>query len=125
MAPRPLAENILYFCQYSVLDYALFDRVFLLFSENSHINHSDESLYTKPRKSSTSSTSSSSTGGGISNHLSASNPDLSLLGGLTVPDSAGDYPDHVVKVYRADQSFKYLPIHKVSMCCVQYTVMGK
>lgn len=75
------------------------------------INHSDESLYTKPsRKSSTSSSSSSTLG--PSNHMSASNPDLSSLT-LGVEDK-NDFPEHVVKVYRADQSFKFLLIHKVS-----------
>ncbi|XP_070185969.1 rap guanine nucleotide exchange factor 2-like isoform X2 [Littorina saxatilis] len=74
------------------------------------INHSDESLYTKPsRKSSTSSSSSSNTG--VPNHMSASNPDLSTLT-LGVPDDKNDFPEHVVKVYRADQSFKFLLIHK-------------
>ncbi|XP_048248295.1 rap guanine nucleotide exchange factor 6-like isoform X4 [Haliotis rufescens] len=80
-------------------------------SNNGSMNHSDESLYPNPsRKSSTSSTSSSNTGT-MTNHLSASNPDLSLAG-LTVNDAASDFPEHVVKVYKADQSFKYLPIHK-------------
>ncbi|XP_041363202.1 rap guanine nucleotide exchange factor 6-like isoform X3 [Gigantopelta aegis] len=80
-------------------------------SEGNNMNHSDESLYTKPsRKSSTSSTSSSNAG--LSNHLSASNPDLTSLGGVSVNDLNFDFPDHVIKVYKADQSFKYLPIHK-------------
>ncbi|KAK6187380.1 hypothetical protein SNE40_005425 [Patella caerulea] len=82
-------------------------------SENtSNINHSDESLYTnsKPsRKSSTSSNSSSNTGGGMTNHLSASNPDLSSF---LFENMSSDYPEHVVKVFRADQSFKFLLIHK-------------
>ncbi|KAL5018416.1 hypothetical protein ScPMuIL_004138 [Solemya velum] len=79
-------------------------------SEN-NINHSDENLYTQQhsRKSSTSSNSSSTAG--LCNHLSASNPDLSSLG-VGMDDSKYDFPEHVVKVYRADQSFKYLLIHK-------------
>ena len=48
----------------------------------------------------------------MSNHLSASNPDLSTAG-LIIDDKPNDFPEHVVKVFRADQSFKYLLIHKV------------
>ncbi|XP_076440019.1 rap guanine nucleotide exchange factor 2-like [Babylonia areolata] len=78
------------------------------FAGNS-INHSDESLNIKPsRKSSTSSSSSSITG--PSNHLSASNPDLSTLT-LGIEDKA-EFPEHVIKIFRADQSFKFLLIHK-------------
>ena len=44
--------------------------------------------------------------------MSASNPDLSSLT-LGVEDK-NDFPEHVVKVYRADQSFRFLLIHKVS-----------
>jgi len=70
------------------------------------MNKSDESLYSGPmRQQSTSSLSP-----GISSHLSASNPDLSSL---NLDDSRQDVPEYVVKVYRSDQSFKYLPIHKV------------
>lgn len=77
---------------------------------NRNINHSDESLYSKPSRKSSSSSSSSTTG--FSNHLSASNPDISSL--TLGVDDRSDYPEHVVKVYRADQSFKFLLIHKVS-----------
>eukprot|EP00106_Octopus_bimaculoides_P019406 XP_014786848.1 PREDICTED: rap guanine nucleotide exchange factor 2-like isoform X2 [Octopus bimaculoides] len=78
-------------------------------SDNS-MNHSDESLYTKPsRKSSTSSSTSSSTAG-MSSHLSISNPDLSVSG-LT-DDPKTDFPDHVLKIYRSDQSFKYLTVYR-------------
>ncbi|XP_060559630.1 rap guanine nucleotide exchange factor 6-like isoform X9 [Ruditapes philippinarum] len=75
------------------------------------LNHSDENLSTHglSRKSSTSSGSSSNTG--MSNHLSASNPDLSSAN-LGADDKPVEYPEHVVKVYRSDQSFKYLLIHK-------------
>ena len=45
--------------------------------------------------------------------MSASNPDLSSLT-LGVEDKS-DFPEHVVKVYRADQSFRFLLIHKVSL----------
>ncbi|XP_060082252.1 rap guanine nucleotide exchange factor 6-like isoform X3 [Ylistrum balloti] len=72
------------------------------------MNKSDESLYSGPLRQ-ISTTSSSSLSPGMSSHLSASNPDLSSL---TVEDVKQDIPDHVVKVYRADQSFKFLPIHK-------------
>ncbi|XP_069123815.1 rap guanine nucleotide exchange factor 6-like isoform X9 [Argopecten irradians] len=72
------------------------------------MNKSDESLYQGPLRQ-TSTTSSSSLSPGMSTHLSASNPDLSSL---SVDDVKQDIPDHVVKVYRADQSFKFLPIHK-------------
>ncbi|ESO87122.1 hypothetical protein LOTGIDRAFT_107273 [Lottia gigantea] len=96
---KTLGSMIYYLCHFS--------------ESNSNINHSDESLYTnsKPsRKSSTSSSSSSNTVG-MCNHLSASNPDLSSLG-FAIDNLTTDFPEHVVKVYRADQSFKYLLIHK-------------
>ncbi|XP_045212105.2 rap guanine nucleotide exchange factor 6-like isoform X7 [Mercenaria mercenaria] len=75
------------------------------------LNHSDENLSSHglSRKSSTSSGSSTNTG--MSNHLSASNPDLSSAN-LGADEKPVEYPDHVVKVYRSDQSFKYLLIHK-------------
>ncbi|XP_033756431.1 rap guanine nucleotide exchange factor 6-like isoform X5 [Pecten maximus] len=76
--------------------------------EGECMNKSDESLYSGPLRQ-TSTTSASSLSPGMSGHLSASNPDLSSL---TVDDVKQDIPDHVVKVYRADQSFKFLPIHK-------------
>ncbi|CAI9720796.1 rap guanine nucleotide exchange factor 2 isoform X14 [Octopus vulgaris] len=79
-------------------------------SSDNSMNHSDESLYTKPsRKSSTSSSTSSSTAG-MSSHLSISNPDLSVSG-LT-DDPKTDFPDHVLKIYRSDQSFKYLTVYR-------------
>lgn len=79
-------------------------------SDNS-MNHSDESLYTKPsRKSSTSSSTSSSTAG-MSSHLSVSNPDLSVSG-LNIDDAKTEFPENVLKIYRSDQSFKYLPVYK-------------
>lgn len=72
------------------------------------MNHSDENLSHLSRKSSTSSGSSSNTA--MSNHLSASNPDLHSA---TLDDKPAEIPEHVVKVYRSDQTFKYLLIHKV------------
>ena len=76
--------------------------------EFENMNKSDESLYSGVNHG-MSKTSSSSLTVQIPNHLSASNPDLSLL---MVEDPKQEFPDHVVKVFRADQSFKYLPIHK-------------
>ena len=82
---------------------------FVPFSDTA-LNRSEENIFQLSRKSSTSSGSSSNTG--MSNHLSASNPDLSTTG-LIIDDKPNDFPEHVVKVFRADQSFKYLLIHKV------------
>lgn len=82
------------------------------------MNKSDESLYSASIHN-TSKSSSSSLTVQMPNHLSASNPDLSLL---SVEDTKPDYPDHVVKVFRADQSFKYLPIHKVGNKIYLYSV---
>lgn len=72
------------------------------------MNKSDESLYSGSGYNTHKSMSSLTVQ--TPNHLSASNPDLSLL---SVDDTKHEIPDHVVKVYRADQSFKFLPIHKV------------
>lgn len=79
----------------------------MFFSES--LNRSDESLYKGP-SSRLPSASSLTTLGVQSQHLSASNPDLSAL---TVEESIKEYPDLVVKVYKADQTFKYLLISKV------------
>lgn len=79
------------------------------FSES--LNRSDESLYKGPSsRSRLPSASSLSTLGVQSQHFSASNPDLSAL---TVEESIKEFPDLVVKVYKADQTFKYLAITKV------------
>lgn len=46
----------------------------------------------------------------------ASDPDLTSLSATDVSDDAFsqyDGPEHVVKVFRLDQSFRYLLIHKV------------
>ena len=83
--------------------------IFDSFSDTS-LNRSEENICQLSRKSSTSSGSSSNTA--MSNHLSASNPDVSSAG-LIVDDKPQEFPEHVVKVFRADQSFKYLLIHKV------------
>ncbi|GFR59964.1 Rap guanine nucleotide exchange factor [Elysia marginata] len=80
--------------------------------DSSSINHSDESLYSKPSRKSSTSSSSSNPGGGtlLGNHLSASNPDITSMGLMV--DDRSDIPEHVVKVYKSDQAFKYLQIHK-------------
>jgi len=56
-------------------------------------------------------------------HLSASNPDLTSLGQYTDPgvSSQPDYPEHVLKVYRADQSYKYFLVHRVSQLFLSFT----
>ncbi|GAB6028163.1 hypothetical protein CHUAL_002370 [Chamberlinius hualienensis] len=43
---------------------------------------------------------------------SHSNPDLSSLQGYYDADIRPDYPEHVLKVYRSDQTCKYLLVHK-------------
>uniref|UniRef100_A0A2C9LIN6 Rap guanine nucleotide exchange factor 2 n=1 Tax=Biomphalaria glabrata TaxID=6526 RepID=A0A2C9LIN6_BIOGL len=78
--------------------------------DTASINHSDESLYSKPSRKSSTSSSSSNTGVTLSNHFSASNPDITSIG--LIVDDRNNMPEHVVKVYRSDQSFKYLLIHK-------------
>ena len=40
---------------------------------------------------------------------SHSNPDLTLC----CDEGRSEYPEYVIKVYKADQSFKYLPLHRV------------
>lgn len=47
-------------------------------------------------------------------HLSASNPDLSSAGQY-LDDRGRDYPEHVLRVYRADQTCKYFLVHRVSI----------
>ncbi|XP_014679992.1 PREDICTED: rap guanine nucleotide exchange factor 2-like [Priapulus caudatus] len=50
--------------------------------------------------------------------LSHSNPDLTTIaaamtaGGYGVEDGRPDFPEHVLKVYKADQTYKYLLVHK-------------
>ncbi|CAL1529208.1 unnamed protein product [Lymnaea stagnalis] len=78
--------------------------------ESASINHSDESLYSKPSRKSSTSSSSSNTGTTLSSHFSASNPDITSVG--LIVDDRNEMPEHVVKVYKSDQTFKYLLIHK-------------
>jgi len=62
-------------------------------------------------------------------HLFASNPDLASLTS-SCDDASGtlvsrrrEVPDHVVKIYRADQTFRYLVVHRVgSYSCLCSTM---
>lgn len=93
-------------------------KLWLLFcSEN--LNRSDESLYKGPSSRSRLPSASSLTLGVQSQHLSASNPDLSAL---SVEESIKEFPDMVVKVYKADQTFKYLAITKVSIWFIHWYI---
>ena len=47
-------------------------------------------------------------------HLNASNPDLSSIGGYS-DDGRSDFPEHVLKIYKADQVCKYILLHRVSL----------
>lgn len=75
-------------------------------------NASDSDMLARSRQSSASSTTSSMAS---SSQLSSSNPDLSttIIGGFAVlDDTKNDFPEHVLKVYRADQTCKYFLVHK-------------
>ncbi|KAL8569549.1 hypothetical protein ACOMHN_002095 [Nucella lapillus] len=77
------------------------------------INHSDESLNaksTRPTSTASTASSSSSSTSAVFSQRSASNPDLTTLT-LGVEEKE-DMPQFVVKVFRADQSFKFILIHK-------------
>jgi len=50
---------------------------------------------------------------------SNSSPDVTQLSAYSI-DSNLDIPEHVLKVYRADQSYKYFLVHKVSS--LEYSV---
>ncbi|XP_048763340.1 rap guanine nucleotide exchange factor 2-like isoform X8 [Ostrea edulis] len=76
---------------------------------NESLNRSDESLYKGPSRARLPSSNSLYSLGVQSQHLSASNPDLSAL---PVEESAKEFPDMVVKIYKADQTFKFLAITK-------------
>lgn len=43
---------------------------------------------------------------------SNSSPDITQLSAYSI-DNTLDIPEHVLKVYRADQSYKYFLVHKV------------
>ena len=50
----------------------------------------------------------------LKTRLSSSHPDLSSLQLLQPPDHRpGDFPEHCLKVFRADHACRYLLIHKV------------
>ncbi|XP_038060264.1 rap guanine nucleotide exchange factor 2-like isoform X3 [Patiria miniata] len=54
---------------------------------------------------------------GSNPYLSNSNPDLSSIASIPMYESStymggNDYPEHVLKLYRADQSCKYFLVHK-------------
>jgi Rap guanine nucleotide exchange factor 2 len=46
-------------------------------------------------------------------YMNHSNPDLTSI---CYDDPRADYPEHALKVFKADQSSKYLLIHKVKHC---------
>ena len=46
-------------------------------------------------------------------YMSHSNPDLTSI---CYEDPRADYPEHALKVFKADQTSKYLLIHKVRDC---------
>lgn len=79
--------------------------------DSESLNRSDESLYKGPSRARLPSSNSLYSLGVQSQHLSASNPDLSAL---PVEESAKEFPDMVVKIYKADQTFKFLAITKVT-----------
>ncbi|XP_022246938.1 rap guanine nucleotide exchange factor 6-like isoform X4 [Limulus polyphemus] len=89
-------------------------------NSESQLNSSDDSLYSLRSGSSNGSTNhhrtravspKRSSGSGSLYH-SHSNPDLASLSAYYEPELRPDFPEHVLKVYRADQTFKYLLIHK-------------
>ncbi|XP_013399838.1 rap guanine nucleotide exchange factor 6 isoform X2 [Lingula anatina] len=78
-------------------------------------NHSDNDL-TCPQRSRQSSTSSASSNTSAQQQqMSNSSPDISatILGSFAVmDDTRNDFPEHVLKVYRSDQSCKYFLVHR-------------
>ena len=53
-------------------------------------------------------------------YLSNSNPDLTSIASIPMYEAStyvggNDYPEHVLKLYRADQSCKYFLVHKVRL----------
>ncbi|XP_067136215.1 rap guanine nucleotide exchange factor 6-like isoform X3 [Centruroides vittatus] len=89
-------------------------------NSESHLNSSDDSLYSAHSNSSAGSGShggrsaspSRSSGGNNRLYHSHSNPDLTSLATYYEHDLKLDYPEHVLKVYRSDQTFKFLLVHK-------------
>ncbi|PRD35235.1 UNVERIFIED_CONTAM: Rap guanine nucleotide exchange factor 2 [Trichonephila clavipes] len=87
-------------------------------NHESQLNSSDDSLYSIHSGSSAGSgglgvrtASPHRTAGGTLYH-SHSNPDLSSVAALNEPSLSLDYPEHVLKVYKSDQTFKFLLVHK-------------
>ena len=80
-------------------------------SSDASVNSYDEtsSSYSRGRKGSASSNSSSPIHT-PSLSQSHSNPDLTLCW----EEGRSEYPEYVIRVYKADQAFKYLLIHRVS-----------
>lgn len=89
------------------------------FSSESHLNSSDDSLYSVNSSSSGGSGNYSGRGSspqpchGGSLYHSHSNPDLTSL--QPSDELRLEFPEHVLKVYRSDQTCKYLLIHKVKL----------
>ncbi len=96
--------------------------MFLSLCSDPQLNMDDSSSDTsrgharKPSGSSSTSSPLHTPGHAAGQHLSASNPDLSSIG-LSSDDgrsSGSEYPEHVLKIYRADQTCKYILLHRVS-----------
>ncbi|XP_076369185.1 rap guanine nucleotide exchange factor 2-like isoform X2 [Tachypleus tridentatus] len=79
------------------------------------LNSSDDSVFSlksnDPTKYQSTASPKRSCGGGTLHH-SHSNPDLASLSAYNEPQMWPDFPEHVLKVFRTDQSFKYLLVHK-------------
>ncbi|XP_022258450.1 rap guanine nucleotide exchange factor 2-like [Limulus polyphemus] len=82
------------------------------------LNSSDDSMFSLKSGSSNDPTnyqraaSPKRSSGGGNLHHSHSNPDLASLSAYYEPQMWPDFPEHVLKVYRTDQTFKYLLVHK-------------
>ncbi|CAH1794604.1 unnamed protein product [Owenia fusiformis] len=74
-------------------------------NSNPELSTSDENLSTKGVRKSSSASSSPS----HSLHQSASNPDLTAA---YLYEMKSDFPEHVIKVYKSDQTCKYLLVHR-------------
>ena len=82
--------------------YCIFPSFIFVFVFHSDIVHNDDSAFSR-----------SASGSNYTGNLyhSHSNPDLVSL---CYEDVRGtDYPEHVLKVYKSDQTCKYLLVHKV------------
>ncbi|XP_067139953.1 rap guanine nucleotide exchange factor 2-like isoform X2 [Centruroides vittatus] len=85
-------------------------------NSESHLNSSDDSLYAGHHNGGSGyrvrATSPQRTSGGSMLFHSHSNPDLTLLFTSCDQDLHLEYPEHVLKIYRPDQTCKYLLVHK-------------